>query len=110
MHYCPTCTELCECDDLADGQTAPADCAHVCEVREPDPLAALWRDTARPLNWRPWLGLNAAEMARLRCALIYDLQALARRPRWHWGHTHRELLELKAASGHAGLVRHEESQ
>jgi hypothetical protein len=69
-----------------------------------DPLVALWHETRRPLNWRAWQGLSAAELARLCYLLTYDLQALegaGHGQSWAWAHTHRELMELKAASGQA---------
>lgn len=67
-----------------------------------DPLVTLWRDTRRPLHWRPWRYLSAAEQARLRYLLVLELWMCEHRPDltvW-WRHTHRQLLELKAASGH----------
>jgi hypothetical protein len=70
-------------------------------LRLPDPLVTLWRDTARPLNWRPWRALSPAEQARLRYLLVLELWMCDHRPdpTFWWGHTHRQLLELKAASG-----------
>lgn len=67
-----------------------------------DPLVALWRDTRRPLNWRPWQALSTGAQARLRFLLILELWMCDHRPDigFWWRHTHRQLLELKAASGH----------
>jgi hypothetical protein len=64
---------------------------------EPDPLVALWRDTGRPLAWRTWLGLSPTELAWLRALLIEELRRL---DGWQWQHAHRELLEVKAATGY----------
>jgi hypothetical protein len=58
----------------------------------------------RPLDWRHWLPLLADEQARLRWCLMDDLRDIDGRPdrhgAYHWRQTHRQLLELKAASGH----------
>jgi hypothetical protein len=70
-----------------------------------DPLVHDWRGTLRPLNWQAWQGVSAAERARMRCRLMEDLRyfdsLLPHRPSFWWVHTHRELLEIKAATGHA---------
>ena len=72
-----------------------------------DPLVQHWRETSRPLNWRPWRHLAPVEQARMRWLLMEELllmdrvQADQRLGGFHWRHAHRELLELKAACGHA---------
>lgn len=67
-----------------------------------DPLVALWERAARPLNWRPWHGLCETALARLRATLIAELASLDQEPGngWPWRHAHRELLDIKAATGH----------
>lgn len=73
------------------------------DTRERDPLVTLWQDSGRPLHWRAWRGLTPAEQARLRWLLSAELWQLDQRcptTSWAWRQTHRELLELKAASGH----------
>jgi hypothetical protein len=68
----------------------------------PDPLVSLWRISSRPLNWRGWQALNDQELARMRSLLMRELQALDQEGHGHtfgWRHTHRELLEIKTASG-----------
>ena len=68
-----------------------------------DPLVALWRTAGRPLNWRVWQPLSTAEQARVRFVLMTELCLYAGEsaacPAWIWTHVHREVLELKAASG-----------
>jgi hypothetical protein len=67
-----------------------------------DPLVTLWQNAARPLNWQAWQGLNARALARLCYRLTVELVWLeADAQAWRWRHTHRELLEVKAAMGHA---------
>jgi hypothetical protein len=67
-----------------------------------DHLVTLWQDTTRPLQWRAWQGLSTPELARLCYRLTVELQGLeADGQAWRWRHTHRELLEVKAAMGHA---------
>jgi hypothetical protein len=70
----------------------------------PNPLVVLWQDTTRPLNWRAWQHLAAPASARLRFLLTSELQRLELAgvgQAWPWTHTHRQLLEVKAASGQA---------
>jgi hypothetical protein len=70
-----------------------------------DPLVQLWQNAGRPLKWRPWQSLSRPEQARLRWLLMTELRLfdlhIDRIGAFHWRHCHRELLELKAASGHA---------
>lgn len=67
-----------------------------------DPLVRLWRETSRPLNWRHWQRLTDAEQATLRFSTMRELAWCDwdARPAFWWTHTHREILELKAAGGH----------
>jgi hypothetical protein len=68
-----------------------------------DPLVTLWRQPGRPLNWQAWVSLADAASACLRYLLMEELRTLDATPGgagWAWTHTHRELLEIKAASGH----------
>lgn len=71
-------------------------------MTESDALVMLWRATRRPLNWWAWRRLHRQDQAELRYALIRQLQIVDSEilPAFWWRHTHRELLELKAASGH----------
>jgi hypothetical protein len=79
-------------------------------MAHPDPLVTLWRDTSRPLNWRPWQSLSDAEQARLRWLIMDEMCRCDTHhdacPPWWWTHSHHQLLELKAACGHATEVAH----
>lgn len=74
--------------------------------RHADPLVALWRQPGRPLNWRPWTHLTEAKLARMRFLLIEEMRDLDHIPGgalWPWDHTHRQLLEIKMATGRQSL-------
>jgi len=68
-----------------------------------DLLMSVWRNQGRVLNWRAWRGLSAGASATVRLHLMRELQVIDTwdpPQAWAWVHTHRALLECKAANGH----------